>query len=341
MSALYARCALLWPGLVMSAVVATAALFLAEHYGAPVMLFALLLGMAVNFLSEDGRCKPGIEFVARQVLRWGVALLGLKITADQVQSMGWQPVLMVVLAVSLTIGMGLLLARWLGFRPFFGLLSGGSVGICGASAALAIAAAFPNHPQKDRATLFVVISVSTLSTMAMIAYPVLVRWLDLSALQAGFFLGGTIHDVAQVVGAGYSMGQATGDAATVIKLMRVAMLVPVIVVASALALRMAPAADATANASGAKASRPPLLPWFAVVFVVLILVNSFLHLPALVVDAGNAVSRLCLVAAMSAIGMKTHLKDILSVGWKPVALVVLETLWLALLVYAMLQLMPH
>lgn len=341
MSALYARCALLWPGLVMSAVVATAALFLAEHYGAPVMLFALLLGMAVNFLSEDERCKPGIEFVARQVLRWGVALLGLKITADQVQSMGWQPVLMVVLAVSLTIGMGLLLARWLGFRPFFGLLSGGSVGICGASAALAIAAAFPNHPQKDRATLFVVISVSTLSTVAMIAYPMLARWLDLDALQAGFFLGGTIHDVAQVVGAGYSMGQATGDAATVIKLMRVAMLVPVIVVASALALRMAPAAGATADASGAKASRPPLLPWFAVVFVLLILVNSFLHLPALVVDTGNTVSRLCLVAAMSAIGMKTHLKDILSVGWKPVALVVLETLWLALLVYAMLQLMPH
>ena len=338
MSALYARCVVLWPGLVMSAVVAIAALFLAEHYGAPVMLFALLLGMAVNFLSEDGRCKPGIEFVARQVLRWGVALLGLKITADQVQSMGWQPVLMVVLAVSLTIGMGVLLARWLGFKAFFGLLSGGSVGICGASAALAIAAAFPNHPQKDRATLFVVISVSTLSTIAMIAYPMLARWLELDAQQAGFFLGGTIHDVAQVVGAGYSMGQATGDAATVIKLMRVAMLVPVIVVASALALKLsseAPNSDATSTA------RPPLLPWFAVVFVLLILVNSFLHLPVLVVDAGNTVSRLCLVGAMSAIGMKTHLKDVLSVGWKPVALVVLETLWLAVLVYGMLQVMSH
>lgn len=339
MGALYARCLVLWPGLVMSAVVAIAALFLAEHYGAPVMLFALLLGMAVNFLSEDGRCKPGIEFVARQVLRWGVALLGLKITADQVQSMGWQPVLMVVLAVSLTIGMGILLARWLGFKPFFGLLSGGSVGICGASAALAIAAAFPNHPQKDRATLFVVISVSTLSTIAMIAYPMLARWLELDTQQAGFFLGGTIHDVAQVVGAGYSMGPTTGDAATVIKLMRVAMLVPVIVVASALALKMAPAAAAADDASGTTASRPPLLPWFAVVFVLLILVNSFLHLPVLVVDTGNTVSRLCLVGAMSAIGMKTHLKDILSVGWKPVALVVLETLWLAVLVYGMLQLM--
>jgi uncharacterized membrane protein YadS len=136
------------------------------------------------------------------------------------------------------------------------------------------------------------------------------------------------------------MGQTTGDAATVIKLMRVAMLVPVIVVASALALKMAPAAAAD-NVPGTVASRPPLLPWFAVVFVLLILVNSFLHLPALAVDTGNTVSRLCLVAAMSAIGMKTHLKDILSVGWKPVALVVLETFWLALLVYGMLQLMPH
>lgn len=95
-SALYARCALLWPGLAISAVVAVAAQFLAEHYGAPVMLFALLLGMAVNFLSDDSRCKPGIEFVARQVLRWGVALLGLKITLDQVQSLGWQSVFMVV-----------------------------------------------------------------------------------------------------------------------------------------------------------------------------------------------------------------------------------------------------
>lgn len=338
MSALYARGVVLWPGLVMSAVVAIAALFLAEHYGAPVMLFALLLGMAVNFLSDDGRCKPGIEFVARHVLRWGVALLGLKITADQVQSMGWQPVLMVVLAVSLTIGMGLLLARWLGFKPFFGLLSGGSVGICGASAALAIAAAFPNHPQKDRATLFVVISVSTLSTVAMIGYPMLARWLDLDAQQAGVFLGGTIHDVAQVVGAGYSMGQTTGDVATVIKLMRVAMLVPVIVVASALALKLSSASVfGTEAASGV--SRPPLLPWFAVVFVLLILFNSLLHLPSLVVDTGNTVSRLCLIAAMSAIGMKTHLKDILSVGWKPVALVVLETLWLALVVYGMLQFM--
>lgn len=337
MNALYARGMALWPGLVIAAMVAIAALFLAEHYGAPVMLFALLLGMAVNFLSQDGRCKLGIEFVARQVLRWGVALLGLKITIAQVQTLGWHAVLTVVLAVTLTITLGIVVARWMGFKPFFGLLSGGSVGICGASAALAIAAAFPNHPQKDKATLFVVISVSTLSTIAMVLYPMLAHWLELSPQQAGFFLGGTIHDVAQVVGAGYSMGQETGDAATVIKLMRVAMLVPVIMVAAWMT-RMSDAQSPTDDpAPEGSTSRPPLLPGFAIAFVLLVLLNSLLPLPDGLVSMGHSLSRACLVTAMAAIGMKTHLKDILSVGWKPVALVVLETLFLAALTYGLMM----
>lgn len=341
MNELYARGVLLWPGLAISIVVAVAALFLAEHYGAPVMLFALLLGMAVNFLSEDARCKPGIEFVARQVLRWGVALLGLKMTISQVQALGWQSVFMVMLAVTLTIALGILVAKWMGFNPFFGLLSGGAVGICGASAALAIAAAFPHHPQKDRATLFVVISVSTLSTLAMVLYPMLVHWLAFDPQQAGFFLGGTIHDVAQVVGAGYSMSQQTGDAATVIKLMRVAMLVPVIMVAAWMT-RIAHAKQSEEAGGGdAPHDRPPLLPWFAVVFVLLVIFNSVVQLPEMVIGTGHALSRSFLVMAMAAIGIKTHLKDILNVGWKPVALVVLETLFLALFVYCLIVGLGH
>jgi uncharacterized integral membrane protein (TIGR00698 family) len=320
----------------MSTVVAVAALFLAEHYSAPVMLFALLLGMAVNFLSDDARCKPGIEFVARQVLRWGVALLGFRISIAQVQSMGWLPVLMVVLSVSFTIGIGVFMARWMGFQTFFGLLSGGAVGICGASAALAIAAAFPNHPQKDRATLFVVISVSTLSTMAMVIYPMVVRWSGLDPQQAGIFLGGTIHDVAQVVGAGYSIGQQTGDAATVIKLMRVAMLVPVIMVAAWLSRMAYASLGSGTSTQDSFGIRPPLLPWFTVVFVMLVLVNSFMNLPEVMVGTGNDLSRIFLICAMAAIGMKTHLKDIRSVGWKPVFLMILETLVLALFVYLFL-----
>lgn len=322
----------------MSALVAVAALFLSEHYGAPVMLFALLMGMAVNFLSEDGPCKPGIEFVSKQVLRWGVALLGLKITASQVQAMGWQPVLMVVLAVALTIIFGIVVAQAMGFQKFFGLLSGGAVGICGASAALAISAAFPNHPQKERATLFVVISVSTLSTVAMVVYPMVVHWLNLDPINAGFFLGGTIHDVAQVVGAGYSMGQQTGDAATLVKLMRVAMLVPVIAFAAWMThSQCKQSAQTSTDTAAMTPQRPPLLPGFAVVFALLVVINSLGALPHELVAVGDHLSRAFLIGAMAAIGMKTHLKDIMSVGWKPVILMVAETLFLALLFYAMMQ----
>jgi uncharacterized integral membrane protein (TIGR00698 family) len=299
------------------------------------MLFALLLGMAVNFLSQEARCKLGIEFTARHVLRWGVALLGLKITAAQVQAMGWQPVAMVTSAVVATVAFGIGTARLLGFKQFFGLLTGGAVGICGASAALAISAAFPQHPQRERATLFAVIGVTTLSTLAMVLYPLVVRLLGLDAFEAGFFLGGTIHDVAQVVGAGYSMGSDTGDTATVIKLMRVAMLVPVIAFAAWMTHRQQ---NQEAAAEGAvKPLRPPLLPWFVVMFIVVMVLNSVGVLPRYVVNAGNDMSKGFLVASMAAIGMKTQLKEVVSVGWKPVLLMVLETAFLAVLVYGMLQ----
>ena len=327
----------LWPGLVVSTVVAVAAMFLAEHHGAPVMLLALLLGMALNFLTQtDGghksRSAAGIDVAAKAVLRWGVALLGLRITIDQVVSLGWQPIAMVVLAVALTILCGIVLARLLGFQVFFGLLTGGAVAICGASAALALSAAMPAHPRKEQATLFTVIGVSTLSTLAMVLYPMLTDWLGLSPLQAGAFIGGTIHDVAQVVGAGYSISHEAGDVATLVKLVRVAMLLPVIALAAWLARRHA------LNQKGTDTSvRPPLLPWFAVAFAVLVAIHSSGWLPHWLVNAGKEASQWCLVIAMSAIGMKTHLKDVVKVGWRPVALMVLETAFLAGLFYLLLQ----
>ena len=231
MTALPARSRELFPGVLACGVVAAAATFLSQHYGAPVMLFALMLGMAMNFLSAEGPCKPGIEFTSRQVLRWGVALLGLRITAAQVAALGWHPVLMILVSVVLTIGLSMVVARLMGFNILFGLLSGGATAICGASAALALSAALPAHPLKERATLFTVVGVSALSTFTMIVYPMLARALGLDEHMAGIFLGATIHDVAQVVGAGYGMSQGVGDTATLVKLMRVATLLPVIMFA--------------------------------------------------------------------------------------------------------------
>ena len=324
----------LFPGVLACIVVAAAATFLSEHYGAPVMLFALLLGMAMNFLSGEGACKPGIEFTAKQVLRLGVALLGLRITAGQIVELGWQPVAIVVVSVVLTIAVSMLAARLMGFQSLFGLLSGGATAICGASAALALAAALPNHPLKERATLFTVIGVSALSTLAMIVYPMLAQTFGLDPRAAGIFLGATIHDVAQVVGAGYSLSKETGDVATFVKLMRVAMLVPVIVFAVMLVRARERNAGDAGEASG---PRPPLLPWFAVAFAVLVAINSTGWLPKALTQGGSEFSRWCLVASIAGIGMKTQLKELATVGIKPVLLMIGETLFLVALVLALLR----
>ncbi|NUF50902.1 putative sulfate exporter family transporter [Acinetobacter seifertii] len=317
------------PGFVVSSVVAAAACFLSEHYGAPVMLFALLLGMSVNFLAAESKCKVGIEFTARTVLRMGIALLGMRITLGQITALGWQPVALVVTLVIVTIAVSVIAAKILGFQKLFGMLTGGSTAICGASAALALSAAFPNHPQKEKATLFTVIGVSALSTFAMIVYPMIAKWLELSPQAAGVFLGATIHDVAQVVGAGYSMSTQTGDTATVVKLMRVAMLLPVIVCA-AMITRMQ-GADSTGE-------RPPLLPWFAVGFLLLACINSTGWVPAMVQNGINDLSRWFLVIAISALGMKTQLKELASVGIKPILLMIGESIFLVVLVLGLMRL---
>ncbi|WP_223431492.1 YeiH family protein [Pseudomonas sp. GL-B-26] len=325
---IHSRTRELAPGFVVSLIVAAAASFLSEHYGAPVMLFALLLGMALNFLAGDGACKAGIEFTARTVLRIGVALLGMRITLEQIAALGWKPVALVVILVVVTIGVSVIAAKALGFQRLFGMLTGGATAICGASAALALAAALPNHPQKERATLFTVIGVSALSTLAMIVYPMIANWLSLSPQVAGVFLGATIHDVAQVVGAGYSMSTETGDTATVVKLMRVAMLLPVIVCA-AMITRM--------QGAGPTGKRPPLLPWFAVGFLILACINSTGWVVPVVQGSVNELSRWCLVVSISALGMKTQLKELAAVGIKPILLMVGETVFLVVLVLLMLR----
>jgi uncharacterized integral membrane protein (TIGR00698 family) len=310
----------IWPGLLASFVIAAAAAFLADHYSGPVMLFALLLGMAMNFLSEVDRCKAGISFASRTILRFGVALLGFRITLGEVAALGWQPVALVVAVVTLTIGISIWMAKAMGFRPEFGLLSGGATAICGASAAMAISAALPPHEKKERATSFTIIGVSTLSTVAMILYPATSRLFGFDDHHAGVFIGATVHDVAQVVGAGYAISPEAGDTATVVKLMRVAMLLPVIA-----------AIGLWARSTGAhgEGKRPPLLPWFVTAFGALVLINSLLPHPDFLRDGGNTASRWCLVAAIAALGMKTHFREIIDIGWKPVLLMLLETILIA------------
>jgi uncharacterized integral membrane protein (TIGR00698 family) len=294
------------------------------------MLFALLLGMAINFLSVDERCKPGIEFASRTVLRAGVALLGMRVTFSEVQSLGVGALALTFVAVGLTIAFGWWMARVAKLDRDFGLLTGGAVAICGASAALAIAAVMPDRPEQQRATVMTVVGVTALSTVAMILYPLIAAAAGLDTHTTGVFLGATIHDVAQVVGAGYSVSAEVGDTATIVKLFRVALLLPAVLVLSLIVRNGAGAAP--------RASRPPLLPMFLVAFGLFVAINSSGLVPPDATQALQGASRWCLVFAISALGMKTVLGELVTIGWRSIGLIVLETLFVGGLVLAGLAL---
>lgn len=217
----------------MATTVALAAAFVAEHYGAPIMLIALLMGLSFKFLTEaDSTCHAGIDFASKRLMRIGVALLGLGISIDQIKSAGMEVLLLTFGGVLFTIISGLILSRFVGRGNRFGILLGGTVAICGASAALAISAVLPKSDTLERDTLFAVIAATVLSTIAMIVYPIIALNLGLSDTAAGVFFGATIHDVAQVVGAGYSISETAGETATFTKLMRVSLLLPIVVIIS-------------------------------------------------------------------------------------------------------------
>ena len=251
----------------MSAVIAIASTFIADHRGGPTLLYALLLGMALNTVAGEGRAKPGVDFAARRILRVGVALLGARITFEQIGGLGWFNGGLMVAGVVVTIAFGIGAAKALGLSRRLGVLTGGATAICGASAAIAIATILPRDERSERELIFTIAGVTVLSTLAMIVYPVLAKMIGLDAHQTGVFLGGTIHDVAQVVGAGYSISPDVGDFAVLTKLLRVAMLLPV-VTAISLVVRH------RLQRGGETRKGDPLLPPFLLAFVGFVVVGQ-------------------------------------------------------------------
>lgn len=320
MASLIPQARTLFPGVAMAVIVAMTAQFLSEHYATPAMLLALLLGIAVSFLGEEDRTAPGIGFAAKHMLRIGVALLGVRVSMTLMMGLGPMMVAMVIAAVAATILFGLWIGRFFGHGWRFSLLTAGSVAICGASAAMAIGAILPRDERSEERLIFTVMGVTVLSTMAMILYPILSTQLGLSEVEAGVFLGGTIHDVAQVVGAGFTISEQVGDTATLVKLVRVAMLAPVVLIASLVIRNMG-----TGQSDG---QRPPLLPGFVLAFLALALLSSLGALPPVVIDTLSGASRWMLLIAIAAVGMKTNLKQVLAVGGAAITLLITETLFI-------------
>jgi uncharacterized integral membrane protein (TIGR00698 family) len=302
------------PGLLMTGVAALAAAYLSEHYGAPLMLMGLLIGLAFNFANADARLHAGLGFASKTLLRWGIVLVGLQVTFAQIASLGWVAFVAIAVMIALVTMTGALVARGGVMGSAFGTLAGGAVAICGASAALALSSVLGEKRASQAQLTLVLVSVSAASAFAMSVYPILAHALNLSDTQAGFLMGASIHDVAQALGAGYSYSDAAGQTASIVKLTRVAMLAPALVVVA----WVYPAADAKKGGVG--------VPWFVLGFLGMTTLHSLVPLPPEVLNWSPKFASGLLLLAVTATGIRSPMNLLLEQGWRSSLPVIAATL---------------
>ena len=325
------------PGFFLSAAVAVAAVLgtplVTRVFPIPAMVIALIVGIALNPLAKKAVLHPGIAFCVKTLLRWAVALLGLRIALGEIVALGFTTALIVIVSMAATLIAGILLARAFGQNAYYGALAGAGTAVCGASATLATASVLPHYQGKEADTVFVVVAVNGLSTLAMVLYPLICLWLGFSQTATGVMLGATIHDVAQVVGAAIPISEPVGNTAIIVKLFRVLLLLPV---ALGIGYWLAHA-DATKERAKVPA------PMFAFVFLALCLVNSFAPsiggLAPLYAPIKNWLlefSTWGLLIAIGALGLGTSVSAIRALGWLHVATVTGTTLVILVVVTASL-----
>lgn len=307
------------PGLAIVGVAAGTSAWLAEHYGFPIILLGLLIGLALNFVAREEATHPGLDVASRTCLRWGIVALGFQVTLAQVWALGIWPFAALVAIMALTFGAGLLGARVSGQSRYAGILAGGATAICGASAALALYGIIGRDRLSQAQFALTLVGVSLASALAMSLYPAIAGEIGLSDSQAGFLIGASVHDVAQAIGGGFSFSDAAGSEATIIKLSRVALLGPVLVLVS---LWLGGGASDGAKPVWLRVT----LPWFIVGFVVLVLLNSAVTVPAALRDALMTGSKALLLFAVIATAMRSDLALILKLGWRAATPVICATL---------------
>jgi uncharacterized integral membrane protein (TIGR00698 family) len=317
-----ATVATLAPGVVLSAVVAAigyvAAPYVVRVVPIPSMVIALVVGIALNPLAARPAVQSGMNFCVKTLLRWAVALLGLRVGLGDIAALGAETAILIVIAMAATMASGFIFARWSGQAPGFGALVGVGTAVCGASATLATSTVVPEYRGKKADIAFVVVAVNALATLAMLVYPPLCILLGFDEQTTGVMLGGTIHDVAQVVGAGYAVSDAIGNTAVIVKLFRVFLLLPMVLSVGWYFTRM--------GMRHGEARVP--VPVFAIVFLLLCMVNSAIPLaPSLMPVYAPVKSVLVeastwgLLLAIGALGLGTSVKTIIGLGWRHVTTV--------------------
>ena len=292
------------PGLMVTVVAALAAAYLSEHYGAPLMLMGLLIGLAFNFANADQRLHAGLGFASKTLLRWGIVLVGLQVTFGQIAGLGWVAFAAIAVMIALVTLSGTLAARIAGMPSAFGTLAGGAVAICGASAALALSSVLGEKRASQAQLTLVLVSVSAASALAMSLYPILAHSLHLTDTEAGFLMGASIHDVAQALGAGYSYSEIAGQNASIVKLTRVAMLAPALAVVA----WAYPRDDGKPSGVG--------VPWFVLGFLAMTALHSSVTLPEPVLHWAPKCASALLLLAVTATGIRSPMNLLLEQGWR-------------------------
>ena len=308
-----------FPGLAICGVAAAAAAWLSEHYGFPIILLGLLIGLSLNFIAREPRSHRGLDFASRTCLRVGIVVLGLQVTVEQITALGAAPFLALLVVMTTTFAAGIAGARMATQSRYAGMLAGGSTAICGASAALALYGVIGKERLSQAQFALTLVGVSLASALAMTIYPVLAAQLQLSDAQAGFLIGASIHDVAQAIGGGYAFSDAAGSQATIVKLARVALLAPVVALTS---LTIGP----TSENADQPLWRRLALPWFITAFLGVVALNSLVSLPAEATKACLTGSKALLLLAVTATAMRSRMDLLLEMGWRAAIPVVIATL---------------
>jgi uncharacterized integral membrane protein (TIGR00698 family) len=315
------------PGILLAGAVAIAATLLEPAlaaalaafgvpYRLPAIVIALIIGITLHGVALRPVFEAGLGWCIKKLLRFAIALLGVRIALSDIVELGLGTVFIVILSMSLTLLAGVLLARLLKVGDGYGALAGAATAVCGASATLATATVVPSYPQKGADVTFTVVAANALSTLVMVAYPPLSVLLGLDSGSTGILLGATIHDMAQVVGAGYAVSEPVGNTAVIVKLFRVFLLLPVVLAIGWWFMR--------ANGTAGAAKVP--VPGFALAFLAFCLLNSVMPFwPALApwygpVKAGlGQASTWGLLIAIAALGLGTSLASLFRIGWRHIA----------------------
>jgi uncharacterized integral membrane protein (TIGR00698 family) len=327
----------LLPGVALSGALALTAMFLAraewlQRHGVSALTAAIAVGLLVgNTLYPRLGAAPvaGIHFSKQTLLRAGVVLYGLRLTLQDVAHVGVAGVAIDAAVVTSTFLLACLLGRWLGLDRKTSMLIGAGSSICGAAAVFAAEPVVDGRP--DQVTVAVA-TVVLFGTAGIFLYPEIYRLNHVLPLipadpsRFGIYIGSTVHEVAQVIAAARSVAAESADMAVITKMVRVMMLAPFLLGLSAWLGRHAEADEGGAAASPLAAT--PVVPWFALGFIAVVLFNSLELLPAGLVDFAIEVDTALLAMAMAALGLTTQVEAFRRAGLKPLFLAFLLFLWL-------------